>query len=157
MHVSALQCWERLIKYRQNIKFDCLPGPNLETDHKQTWKINSVDKIYKCAKLHRKQSRIVAPPPPTTVLKYKTDVHFSVCITQRFFFLPKVHSPNHSTDSNAYWLRRRALGLEIALGASKCFSEFSLLWGNFSCETSKVSLPVRTSQQNQNSRQSFIQ
>jgi hypothetical protein len=34
------------------------------------------------------------------------------------FFLPKVHSPNHTTDSNAQWLKRRGLSQGSALQAS---------------------------------------
>ena len=34
------------------------------------------------------------------------------------FFFPKVHSPNHATDPNARWLKRRGLSQESALQAS---------------------------------------
>ena len=44
-----------------------------------------------------------------------------------FFFLPKVHSPNHATDSNARWLKRRGLSQESALQAS-FFLNFHFLW-----------------------------
>ena len=40
-----------------------------------------------------------------------------VCMSV-FFFLPKVHSPNHATDSNAQWLKRRVLSQGSALQAS---------------------------------------
>ena len=35
-----------------------------------------------------------------------------------FIFLPPVHSPNHATDSNARWLKRRGLSQGSALQAS---------------------------------------
>jgi hypothetical protein len=44
-----------------------------------------------------------------------------------FFFLPKVHSSNHATDSNAQWLKRRGLSQGSALQAS-VFRNFHFLW-----------------------------
>ena len=44
-----------------------------------------------------------------------------------FFFLPKVHSPNHATDSNARWLKRCSLSQGSALQAS-VFRNFHFLW-----------------------------
>ena len=35
-----------------------------------------------------------------------------------YFFFPKVHSPNHATDSNARWLKRRGMSQGSALQAS---------------------------------------
>ena len=35
-----------------------------------------------------------------------------------YFFLSKIHSPNHATDSNARWLKRRGLSQGSALQAS---------------------------------------
>ena len=46
-----------------------------------------------------------------------------VCI----FFLPTVHRPNHATDSNARWLKRRGLSQGSALQAS-VFRNFHFLW-----------------------------
>ena len=46
-----------------------------------------------------------------------------------FFFLPPVHSPNHATDSNARWLKRRGLSQGSALQAS-VFRNFHFLWVN---------------------------
>ena len=43
-----------------------------------------------------------------------------------FFFLPEVHSPNHATDSNAQWLKRRGLSQGSALQAS-VFRNFHFL------------------------------
>ena len=43
-----------------------------------------------------------------------------------FFFLPEVDSPNHATDSNARWLKRRGLSQESALRAS-VFRNFHFL------------------------------
>ena len=47
-----------------------------------------------------------------------------VCIA--FFILPKVHSPNHATDPNARWLKRRGLSQGSALQAS-VFRNFHFL------------------------------
>ena len=43
-----------------------------------------------------------------------------------FFFLPKVHSPNHSSDFNAQWLKRRGVKQGSALQAS-VFRNFHIL------------------------------
>ena len=70
------------------------------------------------------------------------------------FFLPKVQSPNHATDSNARWLRRR--GLSQKCPPSKCFFlEIFTPWGSFTHKTCEVLPPVRKSQPNRESRITF--
>ena len=52
---------------------------------------------------------------------------FLVYVYVYIFFLPKVHSPNLATDSNARWLKRRGLGQGSALQAS-VFRNFHFFW-----------------------------
>ena len=68
-----------------------------------------------------------------------------------FFFLPPVHSPNHATDSNARWLKRRGLSQGSALQAS-VFSKFSLLVGHFPQKPPKFRRQCGNLSQNENAQ-----
>ena len=68
-------------------------------------------------------------------------MYICICIYVRIFFLPKVHSPNHETDVNARWLKRRGLSQGSALQAS-VFRNFHFS-GVIPPQTSKISPPVR--------------
>ena len=70
----------------------------------------------------------MVPPPHRREMEPHCDILFSF---SRLYIVTSVHhstySPNHETDSNARWLKRRGLGQGSALQAS-VFRNFHFLW-----------------------------
>ena len=110
-------------------KFDCFLCSNPVTDHNKTWQNNNVHKTYKCASFNCDRFMIDATTwwlhitPKCSFLGY-------VCLYV-FFSLPKVHSPNHSTDPHAQKLNRRGLSQESALWSRIVTSSGSFFLENY--------------------------